>query len=109
MFTSDKREMHLVHVLQLTFSCPKLYVGLGFSVQFRTIGEPPKFRRQRKGDDLARVFCSELVGAAYQRLKLLGSYPHADSYSPRDFSSDPGASLRLLDRVRLSGEEYFRR
>jgi len=70
---------------------------------------PVSTKRMRREDDLARVFCSELVAASYQRLKLLEPYPRADSYTPRDFCSDPAASLKLLDRNRLSRELYLRR
>ncbi|KAJ8905062.1 hypothetical protein NDN08_001573 [Rhodosorus marinus] len=70
---------------------------------------PVSTKRMRREDDLARVFCSELVAASYQRLKLLEPYPKADSYTPRDFCSDPAASLKLLDRNRLSRELYLRR
>lgn len=72
-------------------------------------GDRPTFKRQRKGEDLARVFCSELIAAAYQRVGLLESYPRADSYVPRDFSSEPPLNLRLLNRAKLSGELYLKR
>jgi solute carrier family 25 phosphate transporter 23/24/25/41 len=62
-------------------------------------------------NDLSRVFCSELVAAAYQRLGLLSSFPPADSYVPKDFSTEqtnpPG--LHLLKNARLSKEEFIRR
>lgn len=62
-------------------------------------------------DDLSRVFCSELVAASYQRAGLLGSYPPAFRYTPKDFSSQqthpPG--LHLLKGARLSAEEFIRR
>ncbi|KAK4531336.1 hypothetical protein CCYA_CCYA07G2193 [Cyanidiococcus yangmingshanensis] len=61
-------------------------------------------------NDLSRVFCSELVAAAYQRLGLLSSFPPADSYVPKDFSTEqtnpPG--LHLLKNARLSKEEFIR-
>lgn len=60
--------------------------------------------------DLSRVFCSELVAAAYQRVGLLGAYPPPFYYSPKDFSSQqthpPG--LHLLKSARLSKEHYIR-
>lgn len=60
--------------------------------------------------DLSRVFCSELVAAAYQRLGLLESYPPAFSYNPKDFSSEqtnpPG--VHLLRAARLSNENFLR-
>jgi CRP-like cAMP-binding protein len=62
-------------------------------------------------DDLSRVFCSELVAAAYQDIGLLDSYPLAAGYNPKDFSSEqtnpPG--LHLLKGARLAGELFFRR
>lgn len=61
--------------------------------------------------DLSRVFCSELVAAAYQRVGLLGSYPPPFYYSPKDFSSEqthpPG--LHLLKSARLSKELFVRK
>lgn len=61
--------------------------------------------------DLSRVFCSQLVAAAYQRVGLLGSYPPPLHYGPKDFSSQqthpPG--LHLLKSARLSDEHYIRR
>lgn len=61
--------------------------------------------------DLSRVFCSELVAATYQRVGLLGSYPPAFYYNPKDFSSEqthpPG--LHLLKSARLSHEVYLRK
>lgn len=61
--------------------------------------------------DLSRVFCSELVAAAYQDLGLLDVYPIASGYNPKDFSSEqrhpPGVHLlkgsRLSDEVMLRG------
>ncbi|BAM83499.1 similar to mitochondrial calcium-dependent solute carrier [Cyanidioschyzon merolae strain 10D] len=62
-------------------------------------------------NDLSRVFCSELVAAAYQRLGLLSSFPPADSYVPKDFSTEqanpPG--VHLLKNARLGNEEFIRR
>ena len=62
-------------------------------------------------NDLSRVFCSELVAAAYQRLGLLGAYPPADSYSPKDFSTEQmnPPALHLLNNARLSREEFIRK
>jgi cAMP-dependent protein kinase regulator len=61
-------------------------------------------------DDLSRVFCSELVAAAYQDIGLLDSYPLAGGYNPKDFSSEqmnpPG--LHLLKGARLSRELFMR-
>lgn len=61
--------------------------------------------------DLSRVFCSELVAASYQRAGLLGAYPPAFRYTPKDFSSQqthpPG--VHLLKGARLNSEEYIRR
>jgi solute carrier family 25 (mitochondrial phosphate transporter), member 23/24/25/41 len=61
--------------------------------------------------DLSRVFCSELVAAAYQDLGLLDRYPLANSYNPKDFSSEqtnpPG--VHLLRGSRLSAEIPLRR
>lgn len=63
------------------------------------------------GEDLSRVFCSELVAASYQRAGLLGAYPPAFRYTPKDFSSQqthpPG--VHLLKGARLNSEEYVRR
>lgn len=61
--------------------------------------------------DLSRVFCSELVAAAYQRVGLLESYPPAFYYTPKDFSSEqqypPG--VHLLKSARLGKEKFLRR
>lgn len=60
--------------------------------------------------DLSRVFCSELVAAAYQDLGLLDVYPLASGYNPKDFSSEqtnpPG--VHLLKGSRLSKEILLR-
>ena len=60
--------------------------------------------------DLSRVFCSELVAAAYQRVGLMGSYPPPFHYTPQDFSSElhrfPG--LQLLKSANLYPEEYLK-
>lgn len=65
----------------------------------------------KEGKDLSRVFCSELVAASYQRAGLLGAYPPAFRYTPKDFSSQqthpPG--VHLLKGARLNSEEYVRR
>ncbi|CAN8074239.1 unnamed protein product [Agarophyton chilense] len=70
----------------------------------------PQVSTQYKGD-LSRVFCSELVAAAYQRVDLIGSYPPPFYYSPKDFSSEdaniPG--VMLLNNIKLSKEKYLRR
>eukprot|EP00178_Gracilaria_changii_P014614 TRINITY_DN410_c0_g1_i1.p1 TRINITY_DN410_c0_g1~~TRINITY_DN410_c0_g1_i1.p1 ORF type:complete len:1185 (+),score=147.68 TRINITY_DN410_c0_g1_i1:282-3836(+) len=70
----------------------------------------PQVSSKYKGD-LSRVFCSELVAAAYQRADLIGSYPPPFYYSPKDFSSEdaniPG--VMLLNNVKLSREKYLRR
>lgn len=64
--------------------------------------EPPR--------NLNRVFCSALVAAAYQRVGLFESYPPADSYLPKNFSTEasnpPG--MHLLKKARLGKEFYFR-
>lgn len=64
----------------------------------------------KEAKDLSRVFCSELVAAAYQYLGLLDSYPLASSYNPKDFSSEqknpPG--VHLLKGARLSSELMLR-
>lgn len=61
--------------------------------------------------DLSRVFCSELIAAAYQRVGLLESYPPAFYYTPKDWSSEqqspPG--VHLLKAARLGEEKYLRR
>ncbi|KAA8495512.1 Uracil catabolism protein 4 [Porphyridium purpureum] len=61
-------------------------------------------------DDLSKVFCSELVAAAYQRLGLLETYPPAAGYNPKDFSSEqtnpPG--VHLLRGARLSEEIFIK-
>jgi CRP-like cAMP-binding protein len=60
--------------------------------------------------DLSRVFCSELVAAAYQDLGLLDVYPLANGYNPKDFSSEqtnpPG--VHLLKGSRLGAEIMLR-
>lgn len=62
-------------------------------------------------NDLSRVFCSELVAAAYQRVGLLGSYPPPFHYGPKDFSSEqthpPG--VHLLKSARLGKEAFIRK
>lgn len=67
--------------------------------------------RNAGGTDLSRVFCSELVAAAYQRVGLLESYPPAFHYTPKDLSSEqlnpPG--VHLLKSARLSKEIFLRR
>lgn len=64
----------------------------------------------KEAKDLSRVFCSELVAAAYQDVGLLDSYPLASSYNPKDFSSEqknpPG--VHLLKGARLSSELMLR-
>ena len=66
---------------------------------------------QVEKSDLSRVFCSELVAAAYQRVGLLESYPPAFYYTPKDFSSEqqhpPG--VHLLKSARLGRENHLRR
>ncbi len=60
--------------------------------------------------DLSRVFCSELVAAAYQQMGLLESYPPPFSYIPKAFSSEPmqPPGLHLLRKARLGNEIFFR-
>ena len=62
-------------------------------------------------NDLSRVFCSELVAAAYQRVGLLGSYPPPFYYNPKDLSSQqthpPG--VHLLKGARLGKEIFYRK
>jgi len=61
-------------------------------------------------EDLTRVFCSELVAAAYQHLGLLDQYPPAGGYAPKDFSSEQtdSAALLLLKGAQLSDEIFVR-
>ncbi|GJQ10180.1 hypothetical protein GpartN1_g1971.t1 [Galdieria partita] len=61
-------------------------------------------------EDLNRVFCSELVAAAYQHLGLLDKYPPAGGYAPKDFSSEQTnpAALLLLKGAYLSDEIFVR-
>lgn len=58
--------------------------------------------------DLSRVFCSELVAVAYQRLGLLDSYPPAESFDPTDFSTDRQKYLNLRKGASLAPEIYLR-
>ncbi|PXF45357.1 Mitochondrial adenine nucleotide transporter ADNT1 [Gracilariopsis chorda] len=70
----------------------------------------PQVSTKYKGD-LSRVFCSELVAAAYQRVDLIGAYPPPFYYSPKDFSSEDASipGVMLLNNVKLSAEKYLRR
>lgn len=65
----------------------------------------------RRASDLSRVFCSELVAAAYQRVGLLETYPPPFYYTPKDLSSEqqspPG--VHLLKGARLGKEIHLRR
>lgn len=65
----------------------------------------------RSASDLSRVFCSELVAAAYQRVGLLETYPPPFYYNPKDLSSEqqspPG--VHLLKGARLGKEIHLRR
>lgn len=76
----------------------------------RSNHQVPSNNRASQGD-LSRVFCSELVAAAYQRVGLLGSYPPPFHYSPKDFSSQqthpPG--VHLLKGARLSNDMFVRK
>lgn len=76
--------------------------------QLRT-SESDRFETSRK-KDLSKVFCSELVAAAYQHVGLLENFPPAGGYNPKDFSAEqlypPG--VHLLKRARLGPEEILR-
>lgn len=61
-------------------------------------------------NDLARVFCSELVAAAYQDLGLLDTFPPAGSYNPKDFSSEEkDRGVHLLRFAKLHDEIFVRK
>lgn len=70
----------------------------------------PKITTPYKGD-LSRVFCSELVAAAYQRVDFIGAYPPPFYYSPKDFSSEDATipGIMLLNNIKLSKEKYLRK
>ena len=53
------------------------------------------------GEDLSSLFCSELVGEAYQRLGLLGDGVPSSEYTPADF----GAHSRLVLQRGSLGDE----
>ncbi len=50
------------------------------------------------------MFCSEMIAATYQRIGLLGDENPADSYRPKDFSSESGAELTLVSGAVLATE-----
>ena len=61
---------------------------------------------QNTCEDLTSLFCSELVGAAYQRMGLIKSDRPSNTYTPDDFSSSRDSKI-LCDGVTLSPEEYI--
>jgi hypothetical protein len=58
-------------------------------------------------EDLSSLFCSELVAAAYQELKLLPRTKAANEYTPADFSTE-NKNLALRG-ARLSDEIFVER
>lgn len=61
-------------------------------------------------EELASVFCSQLVAAAYQRMGILDRYPPAFDYNPKDFSSEETNIPKLVfnRKASLGPEIYFR-
>ena len=55
----------------------------------------------QNSEDLSSLFCSEQVGEAYQRLRLLDESKPSNEYTPADFGEDRG--LKLI-RGRLGPE-----
>ena len=61
---------------------------------------------QNTQDDLSSIFCSELVAAAYQRMKIIHNDRPSNTYTPDDFSSARDSSI-LCEGVELSEEIYI--
>ena len=61
---------------------------------------------QNTEEDLSSLFCSELVAAAYQRMKLIKDNGRpSNSYTPDDFSSSRDGEL-WVEGVEVSEEVY---
>lgn len=69
---------------------------------FRSVYDGPLGRNRT--DDCTSFFCSELVAEAYQRMGLLPAIPHANEYTPHDFSSERKAPLPLQVGATLAAE-----
>jgi hypothetical protein len=54
--------------------------------------------------DLTSLFCSELIAETLIRVGILDSEKPSNEYTPKDFSSEASAPLRLLNNVSLDKE-----
>ena len=50
------------------------------------------------------LYCSEMIAATYRRIGLLGGQHPDNAYTPKDFSSETGARLSLLQGACLAPE-----
>ena len=62
-------------------------------------------RYSRKDSGNALFFCSELLAASYQTMKLLDDYYPKNAYEPKDFSQT--GTIPLLQRAFLGNEMHF--
>lgn len=59
---------------------------------------------RNRRENLGSLFCSELVAATYQRMGLLADRPPANTYKPKDFSSERQKPLPWLVEACLEPE-----
>lgn len=57
-------------------------------------------------EDLSSVFCSEMVAAAFMRMKLLPDDAPSNEFTPRDFGTGNLVDMELLRGASLSVEQY---
>jgi len=60
--------------------------------------------KKMEPDTEKAMFCSECVAAIYRKIGLIDSSISAYNFLPKDFSSDPHASLRIEDEYELIDE-----
>jgi len=58
----------------------------------------PSTQRSQAEKQLDRVFCSELVAHLYQSAGLLSNEHYAESYLPKDFSSEHNSNIKYLEQ-----------